>query len=996
MRASLSPEAAATAAVTEYAHDVFISYSRADKEFARKLEKALEDYRPPKNLAVPKRHLSVFRDESDFTGVEYYSSITTHLSVSEKLLVLCSPSARRSTYVNDEIRRFVARRGAENVIPLLLSGLPNGEARTEQETDMAFPEALIEAIPMPIAADYRAFETRGGRVDRGAFADSWYLILANVYRISRSEIEERDRKRRARRQRVVASIAASMIVALSFALIITLRSQQQAVRAAQLERSANERAQQKQREAEAAALAERAAKEQTLARALAARAELLVSGRGELVEVAGLLAIEAMNRAPSLEADRALRRGLELLPERVAEIPCTAGGEVRRGVFSPDGHQLATVSANGPVTLWDTATGRKGPVLDAGRDVAAIAFHPGRSHVAIVAEGATVWDSVSGRLVVRLAHESASNISYSPDGERLGSVGSDKRTKLWNTADYSSLATMENRGEMRAVALAPDAAEVVAWNREAAEFFRSPGPPAETFALRGRDDFKYGHANGEGTYLARVSPLDFAVSLLDVTSRQSLLFENRHVDATFSRNARYLALASPEWDASVYDLRSCNVAGIAWEFAGNGLLRPKDVPGRGSCRRIAQVRHDDSIDRVALSADGGYLATIGRDGTTRVWETFHGREALRLLTTVHGGLTQVAFSDDGAFLSGWGTGGCRTWRSTGQRAVATLRHGDGIFDVAFNGTGSRAATISQDGMARIWSVPDGRQIAEVSVGRVLPEDRKISLSSDGTQVLIGADGRRWNVERPDQPRSIPAARHPATAVSANWQVDVSADTRALVVRDRTTGNVLTRRENAAGALEHLVISADGRRIAGARSNGIWVWTWRDNRETLLPAPGTVASRLSFDTTGAHLAVVGSDAAQNVVDVWTIDNGQKSRFQHEAKIISAEFDPQGKYPVITSIDRTARIWDIEARVAIAQFLHDADAQKAIFSPDGRYVLSAGGRSDRTARLWLWRPRDLVTEACSRLSRHALTSAEWEQYVGSTGHRPTCAPTDSEKT
>ena len=34
-------------------HDVFISYSRKDKEFARRLEKVLQDYRPPKDLKVP-------------------------------------------------------------------------------------------------------------------------------------------------------------------------------------------------------------------------------------------------------------------------------------------------------------------------------------------------------------------------------------------------------------------------------------------------------------------------------------------------------------------------------------------------------------------------------------------------------------------------------------------------------------------------------------------------------------------------------------------------------------------------------------------------------------------------------------------------------------------------------------------------------------------------------------------------------------------------------
>ena len=51
-----------------FINDAFISYSRKDIEFARKLEKALEDYKPPRDIKVPQRNLVVFRDETDFTG----------------------------------------------------------------------------------------------------------------------------------------------------------------------------------------------------------------------------------------------------------------------------------------------------------------------------------------------------------------------------------------------------------------------------------------------------------------------------------------------------------------------------------------------------------------------------------------------------------------------------------------------------------------------------------------------------------------------------------------------------------------------------------------------------------------------------------------------------------------------------------------------------------------------------------------------------------------
>lgn len=121
-----------------YSHDVFISYSRKNEAFAAKLEQSLKDYKPPKDLNVPQRRLNVFRDESDFTGSEYFQAIDHHLKGSHKLILLCSPEARQSTYVNDEIRRFVRTRGAENVISILVAGKANNEAVDCQESEMAY------------------------------------------------------------------------------------------------------------------------------------------------------------------------------------------------------------------------------------------------------------------------------------------------------------------------------------------------------------------------------------------------------------------------------------------------------------------------------------------------------------------------------------------------------------------------------------------------------------------------------------------------------------------------------------------------------------------------------------------------------------------------------------------------------------------------------------------------------------------------------------------
>jgi len=196
-------------------HDAFISYSRKDRAFAVQLEKALESFSPPQDLAVPQRRLDVFRDEEDLTGAEYYQSLDVHLNDAAKLIVLCSPAARASAFVNDEIQRFARQRGPQHIIALLVDGIPNNEAKPEQQAQCAFPDALCECMAMPLASDYRKFDLKKSRVNRGPYEASWYTTLANLYGVSRAQIEQRDRKRRTRRRRVIlaASIAAIAVLA---------------------------------------------------------------------------------------------------------------------------------------------------------------------------------------------------------------------------------------------------------------------------------------------------------------------------------------------------------------------------------------------------------------------------------------------------------------------------------------------------------------------------------------------------------------------------------------------------------------------------------------------------------------------------------------------------------------------------------------------------------------------------------------------------------------
>lgn len=412
------------------AHDAFISYSRKDKAFAARLHKALGNYMPPRDLPLPRRRLDVFRDEEDFTGTEYYQSVDRHLNDSGKLIVLCSPAARASEFVNDEIKRFARARGPERIIPVLVAGIANNEATPEQSAQMAFPDALCEVLKMPLAVDYRGFDPRRSRVDRGVYEGSWYTTLANLFDVSRSQIEQRERKRRAQRRWIALSAAAASIVVLAGLSLFAVKQWQDA--------------RQQERVAEARFLAGHADSKEP-------------APLSQGLRVRALLAAESLRKAWTAEGYGAWRRATLQMPPILGEM--RADSLFIRMVFTSDSKRLfalcgkrhihvlsvpdlrelhnlqasetafeLAVDANGEralayqpesdlVELFEIATeSKRTVVLPASFSVAS--FTPGGE--AIAASPTNLWVIDADKIASRATFpEGTSDVAISPDGAML-------------------------------------------------------------------------------------------------------------------------------------------------------------------------------------------------------------------------------------------------------------------------------------------------------------------------------------------------------------------------------------------------------------------------------------------------------------------------------------------------------------------------------------------------------------------------------------------------
>ncbi|MEW7992509.1 MAG: toll/interleukin-1 receptor domain-containing protein [Candidatus Thiodiazotropha sp.] len=726
-----------------------------------------------------------------------------------------------------------------------------------------------------------------------------------------------------------------------------------------------------------------------LARQLAAQSQVMLDQQGILLDSAGLLAVESMRRLPTLEGDQAIRKALFLLSRKVIDIDLPDGRSIRETAFSASGQQVAAIFDNGEVEVWDTLSGEmlSGFTPPACRK---LMFSPSHDHLILLGDSIRVMDYHSGEQLVDLDPADSIDAAISDDGGFLVTLGKDNLSRLWDTDNWEPVAQYRNQSSMSAVAIARDAREVITWNREQAEIFTSPGEPVSALKLdmTGGANFAY---SPDGRYLYQVNPSNYTATLYDVASRQQIIFEERHWNAGFSGNSEYFALASPEWDAQVYYLPSTWWVGHYWEFTPQATPIRKHLRGRASSRRESVVRHNNSINSVTLSHSGRYLATTSRDETARVWESARGREVMRLLEAEQGRLSRLHFHRNERYISAMTERGFSTWEITGHRQAAELRHDDAVHDLCFSRDNRFVATISQDRTCRLLDIAENAEVLrrDIGPGASLAQRREIMISPDSTQLLID---RQLILDIPSAEFTGLETRgyqDRPLAVSEDWQYSASlVDGSVIAIADFSNAEERFRSPPFGQKIVSLLINnATSSIVAATEASSLFVWRWNQAEDfTEIPLEKKIR-RLIISDSGNRLAVLGQ-GDKSVITIWDLGLRQPlTTITQESAITDASFDPGDAYLATSSSDFNARIWDLSSGEQICQFSHDADVGRVSFSHgEGRYVASAGGRSDRCCRVWLWQSADLVAEACARLNRD-LTPEEWQQYLGQEPYRAT---------
>ncbi|MCZ6642273.1 MAG: toll/interleukin-1 receptor domain-containing protein [Gammaproteobacteria bacterium] len=207
--------------MSDFKFKAFISYSHSDEAVVRWLHLALESYRVPAHVVEATdgaRLAPIFRDKDELsTSHSLGEVIEEALADSEFLIVVCSPSAKASEWVNEEIRRFKTLRTPDNIICVVADG---------ENPDTWFPDALFELDAsgtrvgeVPLATDIR--EQGDGR------SNGKLKVAARLLGVRFDDLRQREMQRRQRRLvAITVGALGGMVLTLGLAMYAMFAQQE--------------------------------------------------------------------------------------------------------------------------------------------------------------------------------------------------------------------------------------------------------------------------------------------------------------------------------------------------------------------------------------------------------------------------------------------------------------------------------------------------------------------------------------------------------------------------------------------------------------------------------------------------------------------------------------------------------------------------------------------------------------------------------------------------
>ncbi|MEQ8672054.1 MAG: TIR domain-containing protein [Aggregatilineales bacterium] len=427
--------------------------------------------------------------------------------------------------------------------------------------------------------------------------------------------------------------------------------------------------------------------------------------------------------------------------------------------------------------------------------------------------------------------------------------------------------------------------------------------------------------------------------------------------------------------------------------------------------------HGSNINSIAFDRNGRYALSSGRlENSVRYWDVLHGVELRRL--DGHAGVVQfVSINDDGRYaLSASEDMTVRVWDlANGAQVMSYNEHTDQAYGVDISPDDRLVASSSDDDTIHLWNINEGAD-GEVTILEGHEADIwRVAFNFDGTLLISGSEdqtARIWDVATGDTLHELIGHSNNVTTVDFNSDSTLAltgSNDQTIRVWDVTTGEqqLCFGQE---GTIDGCTGDSNGqvRSVAFSTDNSL-ILVGDDNARLINPqtgaelwrSDGTVhADRVNSAVFNADGSQFVTGSADGTIAVWTTqtvrDNPEGAEPDqyftgHSGQIRSVVFTPNGRRILSASADFTMRLWDVASGLEVRRFeSHTNWVSQAAITSDGQLAVSAGW--DRRVIVWhIDDVQQMTAWVCENRYVRPLTLNELRTYR--TEQLATCVPPEN---